>query len=58
MISPDAQEILAKIGYFATHSRAEPPFKNVRLKILDAGTLLDEQESSTARLESILHIKR
>lgn len=58
MISPEAQEILVKIGYRATNSRVEPPFKNVRLKILDTGTLLDEQESSTARLESILHTKR
>lgn len=58
MISPAAQEILAKIGYFATNSRIEPPFKNVRLKILDAGALLDEQESSTARFESILRTKR
>jgi iron(III) transport system substrate-binding protein len=54
MISPEAQGILAKIGYFPTSSKVEPPIKNIKLKVLDAGNLLDEQEKSFARFESIL----
>ncbi|MDB5761045.1 MAG: hypothetical protein JWQ21_40 [Herminiimonas sp.] len=54
MISPEAQHILAKIGYFATSSKVEPPIRNVKLKVLDPGILLDDQEKSYARFESIL----
>jgi hypothetical protein len=31
--------------------------KGVRLKVLDAGTLLDEQEKSLARFEAVLQGK-
>lgn len=58
MISPEAQAILAKIGYYATSSKIEPPIKNIKLKVLDAGTLLDEQEKSQLQFESILQTKR
>jgi iron(III) transport system substrate-binding protein len=58
MISPEAHEILVKIGYSPTNSRVEPPLKNVKLKTLDASTLLDEQESSTALFKSIVVNKR
>ncbi|MDB5727393.1 MAG: hypothetical protein JWQ00_598 [Noviherbaspirillum sp.] len=58
MLSPEAQRIIAKIGYYATSSSVEPPIKNLKLKVLDAATLLDEQEKSFARFESILRTKR
>jgi iron(III) transport system substrate-binding protein len=54
MISPEAQTILAKIGYYATNRNVEPPIKNIKLKVLDPGTLLDDQEKSFKRFESIL----
>lgn len=54
MISQEAQGILAKIGYFPTSSKVEPPIKNIKLKVLDPGKLLDDQEKSLARFESIL----
>jgi iron(III) transport system substrate-binding protein len=58
MISPEAQRILAKIGYFPTNSKVEPPIKNIKLKVLDPGTLLDEQERSYNRFDSILRANR
>jgi iron(III) transport system substrate-binding protein len=54
MISPEAQDILAKIGYFPTSLKVEPPVKNIKLKVLDPGKLLDDQDKSVARFESIL----
>jgi iron(III) transport system substrate-binding protein len=57
MLSPEAQRIVAKIGYLATSTKVEPPLKGVRLKVLDAGTLLDEQEKSLARFEAVLQGK-
>ena len=58
MISLEAQRIIAKIGYVATHTALESPLKNIKLKILDASVLLDEQEKSTTRFESILRLNR
>jgi iron(III) transport system substrate-binding protein len=58
MLSPEAQRIIARIGYYATSSSVEPPIKNLKLKVLDAATLLDEQEKSFARFESILRTRR
>jgi iron(III) transport system substrate-binding protein len=59
LLSPEAQGILAKIGYYATSTSVEPPIKNLKMKVLDAATLLDEHEKSFARFESIiLHNKR
>jgi iron(III) transport system substrate-binding protein len=54
MITPEAQGILARIGYFPTSSKVEPPIKNIKLKVLDPGKLLDDQEKSFARFESVL----
>ncbi|RXZ31109.1 extracellular solute-binding protein [Oxalobacteraceae bacterium CAVE-383] len=56
MISPEAQAILAKIGYYATNRKVEPPIKNIKLKVLDPGTLLDNEEKSFKRFESILQL--
>ena len=54
MISEQAQKILAKIGYLATNTKIEQPVKRLRLKVLDPATLLDRQDMSYARFESIL----
>jgi iron(III) transport system substrate-binding protein len=54
MLSPEAHRILAEIGYLPTSTKVEPPLKAIKLKVLDAGTLLDEQEKSVARFEAIL----
>jgi iron(III) transport system substrate-binding protein len=56
MISPEAQGILAKIGYYPTNKKVEPPLKNVKLKVLDPGMLLDNEEKSYKRFESILQL--
>jgi iron(III) transport system substrate-binding protein len=57
MLSPEAQRIIARIGYVPTSTQAESPLRNVKLKVLDAGTLLDEQEKSMARFEAILQAR-
>jgi len=54
IISPDAQRILAKIGYVPTNVKIESPIKGVKLKLLDTATLLDEQEKSTSLFEQII----
>ncbi len=54
MISEAAQRILAEIGYLATNAKIEQKVKDLQLKVLDPATLLDEQERSFARFESIL----
>jgi iron(III) transport system substrate-binding protein len=54
IISAEAQRILAKIGYVPTNARIESPVKGVRLKLLDAATLLDEQERSFSLFEQII----
>lgn len=58
MISPEAQRILAKIGYYPTSSKVEPPIKNIKLKVLDPAVLLDNQDKSFSRFESILRTNR
>lgn len=58
MLSPEAQQILAKIGYVPSNTKVESPIKGVKLKFLDASALLDDQEKSQALFESILQIKR
>ena len=57
MLSPEAQRIVARIGYVPTSTRVDSPLKGVKLKLLDAATLLDEQERSMARFEEILRSK-
>jgi len=54
IISPDAQRILAKIGYVPTNVKIESPIKGVKPKLLDAATLLDKQEKSTSLFEQII----
>jgi iron(III) transport system substrate-binding protein len=56
MISPDAQRILAKIGYFATNTQIASPLGDVKLKILNPGKLLDDQVKSYQRFETILQM--
>ncbi len=58
MLSPEAQRILAKIGYYPTSTKVEPPIKNIKLKVLDAGTLLDDHAKSFSRFEGILRLNR
>ena len=54
IISPEGQRILARIGYVPTHARIESPVKGVKIKFLDAATLVDEQEKSTRLFEQII----
>jgi ABC-type Fe3+ transport system substrate-binding protein len=54
LISPEGQRILAKIGYVPTNVKIESPVKGVKLKFLDAATLLDEQQKSTSLFEQII----
>jgi iron(III) transport system substrate-binding protein len=46
--------VLAKIGYVPTSAKVESPVKGVKLKFLDAGTLVDEQEKSFRQFEQII----
>ena len=54
MLGVDAQTRIARIGYVPSHSQVESPLKDVRTKLLDAATLLDEQDKSQARFEALL----
>ena len=54
IISAEGQRILARIGYVPTHRQVESPVMGVRLKLLDAATLLDEQEKSTRLFEQLI----
>src|SRR6266571_4790387 len=54
IISAEGQRMLAKIGYVPTHAKIESPVKGVRLKFLDAATLLDGQEKSFGLFEQII----
>jgi iron(III) transport system substrate-binding protein len=54
VIGPEGQRILARIGYVPANARIESPVKGVKLKFLDAATLLDEQEKSTGLFEQII----
>ena len=54
IIGPEGQRMLAKIGYVPTHPKIESPVKGVKLKFLDAATLLDEQEKSFGLFEQII----
>jgi iron(III) transport system substrate-binding protein len=57
MLSPEAQAILAKIGYPPTSSKIESPVKGIRIKYLDGATLLDSQEKSAVQFRSIMSAK-
>jgi iron(III) transport system substrate-binding protein len=54
IIGPEGQRMLAKIGYVPTHAKIESPVKGVKLKFLDAATLLDGQEKSFGLFEQII----
>src|SRR2546423_2419456 len=54
LISPEGQRALAKIGYVPTHTQVESPVKGVKLKLLDAAALLDEQDKSTRLFEQLI----
>lgn len=54
LLGPDGQRILAKIGYVPTNVNVESPVKGVRLKYLDAATLVDEQEKSTRLFQQLI----
>ncbi|TMG77889.1 MAG: extracellular solute-binding protein [Betaproteobacteria bacterium] len=54
VISSEGQRMLARIGYVPTHVKVESPVKGVRLKFLDAETLLDRQEKSFGVFERII----
>src|SRR5437879_6119318 len=54
IIGAEGQRMLARIGYVPTHVKVESPVKGVRLKFLDAETLLDRQEKSFGVFERII----
>ena len=54
LLSPEGQRILARIGYVPTSVKVESPVKGVRLKYLDAATLVDEQEKSTKLFQQLI----
>jgi len=54
MLGVDAQRAIAKIGYVPVSSQVESPLKGVKIKLLEPGALLDEQEKSSALFESLL----
>jgi iron(III) transport system substrate-binding protein len=54
LVGPEGQRMLAKIGYVPTHVKIESPVKGVQLKLLDAATLLDDQDKSTRLFEQII----
>jgi iron(III) transport system substrate-binding protein len=58
MLSPEAQTILAKIGYPPTSTEVESPLKGIKIKYLDAASLLENQEKSEAQFKTILNTKR
>jgi iron(III) transport system substrate-binding protein len=58
MLGPKAQAILARIGYLPTRTDVESPLKGVKIKYLDAITLLDNQEKSETQFRTILSNQR
>jgi iron(III) transport system substrate-binding protein len=54
VLGPEGQRMLAKIGYVPTSTKVDSPVKGVALKVLDPATLVDEQEASYRRFESII----
>ena len=58
MLSPEAQRIISKIGYYPTSTKVEPPITNIKMKVLNPAVLLDEQQKSFSRFEGILRQNR
>ena len=54
LLGVEGQRILARIGYVPTSTKVESPVKGVKLKLLDAATLVDDQEKSTRLFEQII----
>ena len=54
IIGPEGQRILARIGYVPTSTKVASPVKGVKLKLLDAEKLLDEQQKSTHLFEQLI----
>jgi len=54
MLSPEAEAIVAQIGYVPTSTEVPSPLKGVQLKVLDAGKLLDEHDASMQKFDAIL----
>lgn len=58
MLGPEAQSVLAKLGYVPTNTEIESPLKGVKLKFLDGAALLEDQEKSEAQFRTILSTER
>lgn len=54
MLGPDAQAILAKIGYPPTSTLVESPLKGLKIKYLDGADLLDGQAKSEAQFKALI----
>src|SRR5207237_1156593 len=54
MLGPEAQRVLASIGYVPTSTKVESPVKGVKLKSLDPAALLDDQDKSTRQFEQLI----
>ena len=54
MLGPEAERIVAKIGYVPTSTKVPSPLRALRLKVLDAAILLDEHDRSSERFDAIL----
>jgi len=57
MLGTESQRTVARIGYVPTSTKVDSPLTGVRLKVLEAGALLDEQDSSLSRFEALLQGK-
>ena len=57
MLGVETQQTLARIGYVPTNTQVESPLKGVKIKLLDAAALLDEQDKSMARYEAMLRAR-
>ena len=54
LLAPEAQRVLASIGYVPTSTKVESPVKGVELKSLDPAALLDDQDKSTRQFEQLI----
>ncbi len=58
MLSPEAQTIIAKLGYVPTSTAVESPLKGVKIKYLDGAALFKDQEKTQAQFQSIIKPSR
>ncbi|RXZ37100.1 extracellular solute-binding protein [Oxalobacteraceae bacterium CAVE-383] len=58
MLGPDAQAILARIGYPPTSTLVESPLKGLKIKYLDGAELLDGQARSEAQFKTLINSSR